>query len=672
MGRLARAAKSLASSVRNLWASDSPLAPRTNEEWLRAVALIRHEEAAKARLEHQYDPAREQWAGIQQRQVGVKLRWTPADVERIVGACHNGDLWPLALFTDSLFQNAVVFGAMSARTTFLRLQAQWTGDPTLIRWLDGELPKFDEATGLLISEGHRSDFQRLFPLPELQSIVAMGDLCGLGLGEFCPDRNGVIRLQRLDMHWVRMDVATDSLWYQSPSGASWEIRPGDGRWFAYAPYGLRRFWARAPWFPCALPAISMMQTTLDQLRYIGFHADPLKLIKLDKDRIDQDGAAMERFARDDWRRAAYLVLRTDEEAALVEASGQGHEVYTSSDKSAADKINLALRGQLATAGDGGGGLASKGSIWGAVEAGIIGQSAKMTEDAIQEQGLRPYAIARNRKPLVWLHWDTRTSDQKVADAEALEKNASALTAITAALKPYGKGVVIAAYLESTATGVQTVDLPGQTAPSRQIELAPTSLDAVITVDQALQNEGFPPVGPPKGNLTIAERKQEILGPGGAANDATASAWGSGDFLDIPVYEQRRIAGMDIVIDRPRGTLQSGIGPDGAWTREFQVDNGFIEGTLAPDGEGIDVYVGAWPGAPNAYVVEQLRRDGTFDEFKVLLDFLALDVAVGAYLLHVPPWCLGYVHTVPATDALAFVEAAQREKLLPPDEPVAAE
>lgn len=671
MGRLARAAKNLVSGVRNLWASDSPLAPKTTEEWARAVALIRHEEAARLRREHLYNPDAEQWQGIQQRRVGVKLRWTPADVERIVGACEAGDLWPLSLFLDSLAQNAVVYGAMAARTAFLRLPAQWTGDPTLVRWLDGELPTFDQQTGLLVSEGHRSDFQRLFPLPELQSIVAAGDLCGLGLGEFCPDRNGVIRLQRLDMHWVRMDVTTDSLWYQSPSGASWEIRPGDGRWFAYAPYGLRRFWMRAPWLACAQPAITMLQTVLDQMRYIGFHADPLKLVKLHPDRIDQDGADMERFARDDWKRAAYLVLRNDEEAALVEASGRGQQVYTDAEKSAANRINIALRGQLATAGEGAGGLASKGSVWGGVEASIFGYSAKMTEDTIQEQCLRPYALQRDRKPFVWMHWDTRTSEEKIADADALEKSAAALTALTSALKPYGKGVGISAYIETAATGVQTVDLPGKTSPSRQVELAPTSLDAVLTVDQALQNEGFPPVGPPTGDLTIAERKAQILGPA-AANDTTASAWGSGDIIDIPVYEQRRVAGLDIVIDRPRGTIQSGIGPDGAWTREFLVDNGYIEGTLAPDGEGIDVYVGAWSGAPNAYIVEQLRQDGTFDEFKVLLDFLALDVAVGAYLLHVPPWCLGDVHTVPAADALAFVEAAQREKLLLAEDAVAAE
>jgi hypothetical protein len=144
-----------------------------------------------------------------------------------------------------------------------------------------------------------------------------------------------------------------------------------------------------------------------------------------------------------------------------------------------------------------------------------------------------------------------------------------------------------------------------------------------------------------------------------ANEAKApamiSALAAGT-VEIVVYEERAIAGLPIVIDRPAGTVQRGIGPDGPWLREYLVDYGYIDGTIAHDGDGIDVYLGPSEGAPNAYIVEQVHRDGSFDEHKIMLDFLSYELAIGTYLLHVPAWCFSSARTMPTSELPDFIAA----------------
>jgi hypothetical protein len=621
------------------------------QQWDRAVALIKA--GVKRDLRRQKTKAGENWNGIQGRQIGVFLRWSPGDRERILGSCEAGDLFTLGLFLDALRACGPVYGIMRTRGALLRLSQQWSGDPLLIDWLRGKDPEFDPATYAIKSHGHASDFQRLFPMSELGAVLWDGDLGGIGLGEFVPDRlTGKVRLRHLDIHWLRFDWSIMEWIYQSP----WEryvVRPGDGRWFVYAPYGLERPWVRAPWLPCALPAITILDSMLGRLRWQEDLADPLKLILGDKDRAEEDLDGLEQFAAEDWNRASHLLLRVGEDAQLVESSGRGYEAYSDSEKSASDAIKLTLAGQTASTGDGGGW--SKDGLQGNVEAAITGLSAEMLAETVNEQGLAWYATARGRAPLVWLKWDTRTAEQKAAEAKLLGEAADGITRINQALAPLKRVLDLEAYEEQIGIKIPTTLLPETASPAGGFETAPTSLDVVTEADEVRENKGLPPWGGERGQETVAEIKDELLDT--SAPDGLAFAYASAD--EIPVYESREVAGLPVVIDRPKGTVQRGVGPDGPWERTFRVPYGYVEGTSSPDGGGLDVYDGGDPSSPYAFAVTQLRQDGSVDEFKLLLDCTNIVRALGILLAHVPAWALGPVEIIAVADLPSWIAQADR-------------
>jgi hypothetical protein len=652
-------ARALSSPFRERTAAAPPApqgAQRTvvenQQQFDRVIALVRA--VTRRDLLAKGSKRSEVWEGIRRRQIGVRMRWSAADPERILEACSSGSFFALGLFLDSLRANPVVYGKMRTRGALLGRPTQFSGDPLLCEWLRGKDPEFDPKTGALVSPGHASDFQRLFPLEELGACLWDGDLGSIGLGEFVPDRTGKTRLKHLDLHWLTYDWSLHKLVYDSP----WDryvVEPGDGRWFVYAPYGIERGFAHAPWLPCALPAIAMQNAVLDRLRWQISQADPLKVIKTDKDRADPEYDALEDFAQNDWHQAAYLILRKEEEAALVESSGRGYQVFTESEKSAADAIAVTLGGQSATSGSGAGGLGNAGSAWENLESTIIQESAEKLAEAATDQGLRPYAAARGRAPHVFVKWDCRTGQQKTAQVDMMTKAAEGLTKMSEALSPFGKTVDLEAYLDDLGVSVQMVDLPKKASPTGvELEIAPTSLDAVIDANEVRDNKGLPPWPAGKGDKSIAELKDGLQDTADTAAPPAATA--SAVDQEIPIHETRTVAGLPIVIEQPRGSVQSGVGPDGPWTRTFRgADYGSVEGTTAPDGEGVDVYDGGDRRAKYAFPIMQLRKDGEVDEWKIMLGFADIVSALNTYSAHVPPWAFGSVCIVHVDDLPHWID-----------------
>lgn len=106
-------------------------------------------------------------------------------------------------------------------------------------------------------------------------------------------------------------------------------------------------------------------------------------------------------------------------------------------------------------------------------------------------------------------------------------------------------------------------------------------------------------------------------------------------------------GLPVVVDRPKGYVQEGVSPEGEpWTRTYATDYGHIAGTEGGDGEALDCFLGPDEEAEVAWVVEQVRADGGFDEWKLMLGFGSAEEAVACYLAHVPERHKGEVHEVP--------------------------
>lgn len=102
-------------------------------------------------------------------------------------------------------------------------------------------------------------------------------------------------------------------------------------------------------------------------------------------------------------------------------------------------------------------------------------------------------------------------------------------------------------------------------------------------------------------------------------------------------DERSFQGIPVVIEWPKGSTRTGVGPDGKkWSREMFADYGCIPDTVSKgDGEDVDVYIGPDAEALNAFVIDQLKEDHSFDEVKIMLGFPDKKSATSCYLLHYP-------------------------------------
>lgn len=99
--------------------------------------------------------------------------------------------------------------------------------------------------------------------------------------------------------------------------------------------------------------------------------------------------------------------------------------------------------------------------------------------------------------------------------------------------------------------------------------------------------------------------------------------------------KREFAGMPIVIESPKGSKREWVDTDGTTgSTKMKYDYGYIENTVGPDNDSVDVYLGPSPDAPWVYVVHQMSKASDFtayDEDKAMLGFDSANHARDAYL-----------------------------------------
>ena len=90
-------------------------------------------------------------------------------------------------------------------------------------------------------------------------------------------------------------------------------------------------------------------------------------------------------------------------------------------------------------------------------------------------------------------------------------------------------------------------------------------------------------------------------------------------------------GLRIRVENPAGTTREGIDPDGTpWRNLLAADYGYFAGTTGADGDGVDVFLGPYPECRSAWLINQTKADGSFDEVKALVGFVDRSHALDAY------------------------------------------
>ena len=94
----------------------------------------------------------------------------------------------------------------------------------------------------------------------------------------------------------------------------------------------------------------------------------------------------------------------------------------------------------------------------------------------------------------------------------------------------------------------------------------------------------------------------------------------------------KIDGFDVTIENPKGSMRRGTDAYGKqWEQEMHNTYGYILGTEGVDGDHIDVFLSDNPANGDVFVVDQVNKDGTFDEHKVMYGFSTEEEARNAYL-----------------------------------------
>lgn len=143
-----------------------------------------------------------------------------------------------------------------------------------------------------------------------------------------------------------------------------------------------------------------------------------------------------------------------------------------------------------------------------------------------------------------------------------------------------------------------------------------------------------------------------------------------------------VPGLAVRLTHLRGQTRTGIRTDGQpWQAVMRHDYGEIPGIPGLDGEPLDAYVGGDPSQAHAFMVTQLKPDGSLDEEKAMLGFPGMRDARAAYLAHAPtPDVLGGIRRVPLSDLIdrqrppsaeASTEALDRAAAPDPDGDVRA-
>lgn len=94
----------------------------------------------------------------------------------------------------------------------------------------------------------------------------------------------------------------------------------------------------------------------------------------------------------------------------------------------------------------------------------------------------------------------------------------------------------------------------------------------------------------------------------------------------------KIDGFDVSIENPKGSTRSGKDASGKeWSITMNNTYGYIRGTEGVDGDHIDVFFSDTPEQGDVFVVDQVNKDGSFDEHKVMYGFPDIESARKAYL-----------------------------------------
>lgn len=215
---------------------------------------------------------------------------------------------------------------------------------------------------------------------------------------------------------------------------------------------------------------------------------------------------------------------------------------------------------------------------------------------------------------------------------------------------------LAAGVEQQASGPTDVQTPRVTAEAgtgpaafrkRRAELSAIADSGLTTVERRNDGKFFMVDGTRKRQYKLASPadaqlarkaiKDYIDAKAHAAatspsNDRSEPTGAQIDAVNWKKGDRFTLNGQTLVIENPEGsTRKSKPGFTPAWETKMAAHYGDIAGTKGMDGDPVDVFVGPEPHIPKIFVIDQVNKDGTPDEHKVMMGYPTEAAARAGYL-----------------------------------------
>ena len=287
--------------------------------------------------------------------------------------------------------------------------------------------------------------------------------------------------------------------------------------------------------------------------------------------------------------------------------------------------------------------------------------------------------AKEREEMEWIEESAGSADLAAVDQENY-------TNFTSEYYNYYGQTESAGALESPQVGAEAV--PGSESDDAGRILSVGEQPGEAAVSNADEG-GVVPGAEPGGQDALAGGEQgAVEGPGADAQSTQEVVQGSLDFENEtqaavaaaeaevdqnPTEAQKEagnykkghvtIDGYDITIENPKGSVRSGVDASGReWSQTMNNTYGYIRMTEGVDGDHIDVFLSDNPEHGDVFVVDQVNKDGSFDEHKVMYGFPDEESARAAYLSNYEEgWTgLGNITGVTKDEFKKWVESSHRK------------
>lgn len=133
-------------------------------------------------------------------------------------------------------------------------------------------------------------------------------------------------------------------------------------------------------------------------------------------------------------------------------------------------------------------------------------------------------------------------------------------------------------------------------------------------------------------------------------------------LDIKINKGNQVLhDIPIYIEFLPGDTRTKTNSEGKkWSRVMKAAYGRISKTEGADGDCIDVFVGTALDSDKAYVIDQLNKDGDFDEHKCILGCNSYEEAKELYLSNYPPnWKCGKITMMPIAKFKRWIQTSDK-------------